>query len=96
MAERQPNTIIKVLFSLILFPLMVFLIKGQKDEPATIKRRFKATHKKVILFIIMFSILVLMIIGIIITLWYTFGKDEVSGEVPAYVSAAIFNNKGVC
>ncbi|MEI8247744.1 MAG: hypothetical protein WCI51_18050 [Lentisphaerota bacterium] len=61
-----------------------------------IQRILKASHKKVILFVLMFSILVLLIIGIIITLWYTFGKDEVSGEVPAYVSAAIFNNKGVC
>ena len=63
----------------------------------SIKRRFKATHKKVILFILMFSILVLLVLGILITLWYTFGeKIEKGGEVPAYVSTAVSDNKRLC
>ena len=61
-----------------------------------IQRILKASHKKVILFILMFSILVLLILGILITLWYTFGKEEVSGDVPAYVSTAAFDNRGLC
>lgn len=65
-------------------------------EHTEIKRKVRTTRKKVILFILMFSILVLLILGIMITLWYTFGKDEVSGEVPAYVSTAVFDNKGLC
>ena len=60
------------------------------------QRILKASHKKVILFVLMFSILVLLIIGILITLWYTFGKEEVSGDVPAYVSTAAFGNRGLC
>lgn len=92
----KSSTIIKVLLSLLLLPLLVFFIKGLKEEPGTPKRHFKATHKKIILFILMFSILVLLIVGILITIWYTFGKDEVSGEVPAYVSTAVFDNKGLC
>jgi len=46
----------------------------------------------------MFAILVLLIIGILITLWYTFAEkmDQVSGEVPAYVSSADIHNNGVC
>jgi len=66
------------------------------SEHTGIKRKVRTTRKKVILFILMFSILMLLIIGIMITLWYTFGKDEVSGEVPAYVSTAAFDNRGLC
>ena len=45
----------------------------------------------------MFSILVLLVLGILITLWYTFGeKIEKGGEVPAYVSTAVFDSKGIC
>jgi len=64
----------------------------------SIKHRFKATRRKVILFILMFAILALLIVGILITIWYTFGEklDQVSGEVPAYVSTADFHNNGVC
>ncbi|MFA6104047.1 MAG: hypothetical protein WCV67_13190 [Victivallaceae bacterium] len=62
-----------------------------------LQRLLKASHKKVFLFILMFSILVLLIIGILITLWYTFGeKIEKGGEVPAYVSTAVFDSKGIC
>jgi hypothetical protein len=68
------------------------------EKLTLIQRLLKAGHKKVILFILMFSILVLLILGILITLWYTFGeKLDIRGEVQTYVfSKAVFNNKGVC
>jgi flagellar basal body-associated protein FliL len=68
-----------------------------KQKLIAIRHRFRATRKKVILFILMFFILTLLIAGIIITLWYTFGeKLDQNSEVPPYVSTAACHNKEVC
>ena len=93
----KPNIIPKILFYLLMFPILALLIRGMKSKSTAIKHQFKATHKKIILFILMFSILVLLILGILITLWYTFGeKMERKGEAPDYVSTAAFLNREVC